>query len=175
MPKVSDKQKKEAKNPSNITTLAVNISVSDRIEEYCKKHGMLKKDFVPRAVEYVESFDVDLTTETMYFEEKQAEKEAREADKADIQALPALREQFENVMNLMHTNGTLTERSSNLQKDNDTLRSKISELEEDIIHLRESLQLRTTKLERAKNELKRLKKGIFNKPDEDVIKELGID
>ena len=117
MSKASDKDKKSPKKASDITTMAVNISVSERIEAYCKAHGMLKKDFIPKAVEFIESFNVDLTAETLYFEEKKAEKEAKEAEKEDVQALPALRKQFECVMQLQHDNGTLEERAKTLQAD----------------------------------------------------------
>ena len=175
MSKATDKGKKTPKKPSDITTMAVNILVSERIEAYCKAHGMLKKDFIPRAVEFIENFNVDLTAETLYLEDKQAEKEAKEAEKADIQALPALREQFANVMQLQHENGTLQERATNLQGDKDRLCDEIKELKEEVALLRETAHHRAIKLERAKNELKRLKKGMFNKPDSDVLKELGIE
>ena len=75
MSKPTDKDKKPPKKASDITTMAVNISVSERIEAYCKAHGMLKKDYIPRAVEFIENFNVDLTAETLYLEDKQAEKE----------------------------------------------------------------------------------------------------
>ncbi len=175
MSKVSDKEKKTTKKPSDITTMAVNISVSERIETYCKTHGMLKKDFIPRAVEFIENFSVDLTAETFYLEEKKAEKEAKESEKADAQALPALREQFASVMQLQHDNGTLQERAANLQSDKNRLCDEIKELKEEVDLLRETAHHRAVKLERAKNELKRLKKGMFNKPDSDVLKELGIE
>lgn len=175
MSKASDKDKKTSKKPSDITTMAVNILISERIEAYCKAHGMLKKDFIPRAVEFIENFSVDLTAETLYLEEKQAEKEAKEAEKTDIQALPALREQFANVMQLQHDNGTYKERVKHLKEDNDRLCDEIKELKEEVALLRETAQHRALKLERAKGELKRLKKGMFNKPDSDVLKELGIE
>lgn len=182
MSKASDKDKKTPKKPSDITTMAVNILVSERIESYCKSHGMLKKDFIPRAVEFIENFNVDLTAETLYLEDKQAEKEAKEAEKADIQALPTIRKgfeiinaKFESIMQLQHNNGTLTERAENLKKDKEKLHDDIAELKEEIALLRETANHRAVKLERAKNELKRLKKGLFNKPDEDVLKELGIE
>ena len=174
MSKATDKDKKTPKKASDITTMAVNILVSERIEAYCKAHGMLKKDFIPRAVEFIENFNVDLTAETLYLEDKQAEKEAKEAEKADIQALPALREQFANVMQLQHDNGTLQERATNLQSDKNRLCDEIKELKEEIALLRETAQQRALKLEKVKAELKRLKKGFFNKPDDDVLKELGI-
>lgn len=182
MIKASDKDKKVHKKPSDITTMAVNISVSDRIESYCKAHGMLKKDFIPKAVEFIENFNVDLTAETLYLEEKKAEKEAKEAEKSDIQALPTIREgfeiinaKFESILNLQKDNGTLQERAENLKKDKEQLREDIAELKEEFELLRETAHHRTIKLERAKNELKRLRKGFFNKPDEDVLKELGIE
>ena len=155
--------------------MAVNISVSERIETYCKTHGMLKKDFIPRAVEFIENFNVDLTAETLYLEDKQAEKEAKETEKEDIQALPALREQFASVMQLQHDNGTLQERAANLQSDKNRLCNEINELKEEVALLRETAQQRALKLEKVKAELKRLKKGLFNKPDSDVLKELGIE
>ena len=126
MSKATDKGKKTPKKPSDITTMAVNILVSERIEAYCKAHGMLKKDFIPKAVEFIDNFNVDLTAETLYLEEKKAEKEAKEAEKADAQALPALREQFASVMQLQHDNGTLTERTKTLQADNQRLSDEVT-------------------------------------------------
>lgn len=158
-----------------MTTIAVTIEVSERIEAYCKAHDMLKKDFLRYAIQYIEDFDVDLTSETQYFEEKKAEKEAQQAEKEDIQMLPALREQFASVMQLQHDNGTLQERAANLQSDKNRLCNEIKELKEEVALLRETAQLRALKLEKVKAELKRLKKGLFNKPDEDVLKELGIE
>lgn len=169
MIKASDKDKKSAKKASNITSMAVNISVSERIEVYCKQHGMLKKDFIPRAVEFIENFNVDLTAETLYLEDKQAEKEAKEAEKADIQSLPALREQFANVMQLQHDNGTLSERADRLQTDNNRLCDEIKELKENL----NKLQDIEKQLAMAKTELQHCK-GLFSSANSQVLKELGI-
>ena len=175
MSKPTDKDKKTPKKASDITTMAVNISVSERIEAYCKAHGMLKKDFIPKAVEFIDNFNVDLTAETLYLEEKQAEKEAKEAEKTDIQALPALREQFASVMQLQYDNGMLQERTTNLQTEKERLHEEIRLLKEELADTSETLGKRTKQLQAAKFELKRLKKGFFNKPDDDVLKELGIE
>lgn len=169
MVKASDKDKKSAKKASDITSMAVSISVSERIESYCKKRGMLKKDFLPRAIEFVETFDIDLAAETLYFEEKQAEKEAREAERADVQALPALREQFANVLQLQHDNGTLSERVIGQQKDLTRLTDENKELKEKLNKLQDiEKQLAT-----AKTELQHCK-GLFSSANEKVLRDLGI-
>ena len=170
MIKENNKDGKTAKKGSNITTLAVNISVSDRIEEYCKRRGMLKKDFVPRAIEYIESFDVDLTSETMYFEDKKAEKTRKEIEREDIQTLPTIRERLsrlDEILNLAQANGALEERSSILQGDNAQMKEELAELRQQAIQ-------NAILLEKAKAELRRLGKGMFNRPDKAVMKDLGI-
>lgn len=170
MSKASDKDKKTTKKPSDITTMAVNISVSERIESYCKSHGMLKKDFIPKAVEFIENFNVDLTAETLYLEEKKAEKEAKEVEKADIQALPALREKFDSIMNLQFDNGTLTERTKTLQADNQRLADEVTLLRGELGKLHETEKL----LAMAITELKHCK-GLFSSANSQVLKELGIE
>lgn len=170
MSKVSDKEKKSPKKASDITTMAVNISVSERIEAYCKAHGMLKKDFIPKAVEFIESFNVDLTAETLYFEEKKAEKEAKEAEREDIQALPALRKQFECVMQLQHENGTLKERAKTLQADVTRLSDEVTLLRGELGKLHETEKL----LAMALTELKHCK-GLFSSANSQVLQELGIE
>ena len=169
MSKASDKDKKSPKKPSDITTMAVNILVSERIEAYCKAHGMLKKDFIPKAVEFIENFNVDLTAETLYLEEKKAEKEAKEVEKADIQALPALREKFDSIMNLQFDNGTLTERTKTLQADNQRLADEVTLLRGQLGKLHEKEKL----LAMALTELKHCK-GLFSSANSQTLKELGI-
>lgn len=170
MIKENNKNGKATKKGSNITTLAVNISVSDRIEEYCKRRGMLKKDFVPRAIEYIENFDVDLTSETMYFEDKKAEREAKTAEREDVKQLPAIRERLtrlDEILNLAQANGALEERSSILQGDNAQMKEELAELRQQAIQ-------NAILLEKAKAELRRLGKGMFNRPDKAVMKDLGM-
>lgn len=170
MSKASDKDKKTPKKASDITTMAVNISVSERIEAYCKAHGMLKKDFIPKAVEFIESFNVDLTAETLYFEEKKAEKEAKEAEREDVQALPALRKQFECVMQLQYKNGTLEERAKTLQADVTRLSDEVTLLRGQLGELHKNEKL----LAMAITELKHCK-GLFSSANSQVLKELGIE
>lgn len=170
MSKALNKDKKTPKKPSDITTMAVNILVSERIEEYCKAHGMLKKDFIPKAVEFIENFNVDLTAETLYLEEKKAEKEAKEVEKADIQALPALREKFDSIMNLQFDNGTLTERTKTLQADNQRLSDEVTLLRGQLGELHKTEKL----LAMALTELKHCK-GLFSAANSQVLKELGIE
>ena len=169
MSNASDKDKKTPKKASDITTMAVNISVSERIEAYCKAHGMLKKDFIPKAVEFIENFNVDLTAETLYLEEKKAEKEAKEAEKEDVQALPALRKQFECVMQLQHDNGTLEERAKTLQADNQRLSDEVTLLRGQLATLHEKERL----LAMALTELQHCK-GLFSSANSQVLKELGL-
>ena len=170
MSKATDKDKKTPKKASDITTMAVNILVSERIEAYCKAHGMLKKDFIPKAVEFIENFNVDLTAETLYLEEKKAEKEAKEVEKADIQALPALREKFDSIMNLQFDNGTLTERTKTLQADNQRLADEVTLLRGQLGKMHEKDKL----LAMALTELQHCK-GLFSSANTQVLKELGIE
>lgn len=170
MIKERNKGGKSEKRTSDITTLAVNISVSERIENYCRRCGMLKKDFVPRAIEYIETFDVDLTAETMYQEDKQAEKAAKQIEKADIQVLPAIRDRLsklDEILNLAQTNGALSERSSRFEADN-------TQMKEELTAMRQQIMEQAILLEKAKAELRRLDKGMFNRPDKAILKDLGL-
>lgn len=42
------------------TTIAIPIEISERIEQYCRYHGILKKDFVALCIDYLERTEVDL-------------------------------------------------------------------------------------------------------------------
>lgn len=45
---------------SKNTTIAIPLEVSERIEKYCRYHGILKKDFVALCIDYFERTEVDL-------------------------------------------------------------------------------------------------------------------
>lgn len=165
MSKVSDKPKKPNKNPSNMTTIAVSVEISDRIEEYCKKHSMLKKDFLRYAIQYIEDFDVDLTSETQYKEEKREE----EKQKNEIQALTTMHEKF-NFLEELRNNGTLTERTKTLQADNQRLSDEVTLLRGQLGELHKTEKL----LAMAITELQHCK-GLFSSANSQVLKELGIE
>lgn len=45
---------------SKNTTIAIPLDISERIEKYCRYHGILKKDFVSLCIEYLERTEIDL-------------------------------------------------------------------------------------------------------------------
>lgn len=45
---------------SKNTTIAIPLEISERIEKYCRYHGILKKDFVALCIDYLERTEVDL-------------------------------------------------------------------------------------------------------------------
>ena len=165
MSKASDKDKKSPKKPSDMTTIAVSVEISERIEEYCKKHSMLKKDFLRYAIQYIEDFDVDLTSETQYKEEKREE----EQQKNEIQALATMHEKF-NFLQELRDNGTYKERVKHLKEDNDRLCDEINQLKEKLKKL-ENVDILLAK---AKTELQHCK-GLFSSANSQVLKELGIE
>ena len=168
MSKATDKPKKEAKSPSNMTTIAVSVEISDRIEAYCKKHGMLKKDFLKYAIQYIEDFNVDLTSETQYIEEKRVE----EQQKNEIQALATMHERF-NFLQELRDNGTYKERSTAQEAEIKELKKQINDLKGQINDLNSQLKDVEVLFAKAKTELQHCK-GLFSSANSQVLKELGL-
>lgn len=45
---------------SKNTTIAIPSEISERIDKYCRYHGILKKDFVSLCIDYFERTEIDL-------------------------------------------------------------------------------------------------------------------
>jgi seryl-tRNA synthetase len=154
------------------TTIRVPKEVAESIKIYCKKHGRNVGDFVESAWNFIEKNDFDI-----YDDEATPCLPVQEQQGSEIAALCKLMAEFISTTQQKQLPQDDNKREKETQIFEDLIKryqAKIDEKEEEVLLLRETVNNRTNKLERAKNELKRLKKGIFNRPDEDVLKELGI-
>lgn len=154
------------------TTIRVPKEVAESIKIYCKKHGRTIGDFVESAWNFIEKNEFDI-----YDNEATPCLPVQEQQGTEITALCKLMAEFISATQQKQLSQDDNNREKEVQVFNDLIKryqDKIDEKDEEMLLLRETISHRTNKLERAKNELKRLKKGIFNRPDEDVLKELGI-
>lgn len=154
------------------TTIRVPKEVAESIKIYCKKHGRNVGDFVESAWNFIEKNDFDI-----YDDEATPCLPVQEQQGSEIAALCKLMAEFISTTQQKQLPQDDNKREKETQIFEDLIKryqAKIDEKEEEVLLLRETINNRTNKLERAKNELKRLKKGIFNRPDEDVLKELEI-
>ena len=71
------------------TSIAVSVSTLSEVNKYCQKYGIAKKDFVELALQWVNEYDIDLTSEVMYKPIK-----ADESDTSKIDALCDLMQRF---------------------------------------------------------------------------------
>lgn len=144
--------KNEAKKS---TTIAINIADSALVEEYCKKHGILKKDFVGLAVKWFKDNDVDIRSEVSFVP-------VRAEQNNEVKALCTLMAEFITAQKQLPSN------------DNHDLKDVLQQQMAENESLRKNLREADRQLELAKVELRRLRKGIFNTPDEGVLNDLGI-
>lgn len=162
------------------TTIRVPKEVAESIKIYCKKHGRNVGDWVETAWKFIEKNDFDIyDQESTPFLPVQEEPQGKE-----VAALCKLMAEFINTANQKQ----LPDEGNNREKDFERLafviednrelmhryQDRLEHDEEEKAQLRETIHIRSIALEKAKNELRRLKKGIFNRPDEQVLKELGI-
>lgn len=81
---------------------------------------------------------------------------------------------FERYFSLVKENGVLSEKIANMEKENISLHKEIAELKKALLFSNDEIYRKTLAYEKARVELRRLKKGFFNKPDKDILKELGL-
>jgi hypothetical protein len=151
------------------TTIRVPKEVAESIKIYCKKHGKNVGDWVETAWNFIERNDFDIyDQDSTPFLPVQEEPQGKE-----VAALCKLMADFITNSNQrqLPNNREEVDRLAELVKWH---QSRTDEKEEELVNVRETLHLRTIALEKAKSELRRLKKGIFNRPDEQVLKELGV-
>ena len=70
------------------TTIWVDDESSERVTRYCQRVGIDKKNFVRLAIEWIDSGNIDLKSETKYWP-------VHEANKKDKQEVPAIRTQVQ--------------------------------------------------------------------------------
>ena len=76
------------------TTIAVDIATSEALDGYCKRCGILKKDFVRIALEWFNELDIDITSETHYKPEQTIKNE-------ELEQLPIVKQQVNGLYQLM--------------------------------------------------------------------------
>lgn len=76
------------------TTIAVDIVTSKSLDLYCKRCGILKKDFVRVALEWFNDLDIDITSETRYKPEQDIKHE-------EMEQLPVVKQQMDGLYQLM--------------------------------------------------------------------------
>lgn len=152
--------KNEAKKS---TTIAINIADSTLVEEYCKAHNILKKDFVGLAVRWFNDNDVDIRSEVS-FVPVPAETQANQNN--EVKALCTLMAEFitaQKQLPSMDDHGLIA-----------SFQDQIAKKDAELAQVRTEKEQTAILLEKAKNELRRLKKGVFSRPDSDILEELGI-
>lgn len=78
------------------TTIWVDDESSERVTRYCQRIGIDKKNFVRLAIEWIDSGNIDLRSETKYWP-------VHEANKKDKQEVPAIREQVQSAIASLET------------------------------------------------------------------------
>lgn len=155
-------------------TIRVSKEVLDAIKIYCRRHDKNMGEWVESAWKFIERNEFDIYDEeaTPCFPVTQEQPQSNEAA-----ALYAAMTEFVNVQKQLQLQLPNNNREEEVRRMDELIKwyqAKIDEKDEELMHVRESLHHRTNKLEKAKAELRRLKKGMFNRPDEQVLKELGI-
>lgn len=152
--------KNEAKKS---TTIAINIADSTLVEEYCKAHNILKKDFVGLAVRWFKDNDVDIRSEVS-FVPVPAETQANQNN--EVKALCTLMAEFITAQKQLPSSddhGLIA-----------SFQDQIAKKDAELARVRTEKEQTAILLEKARNELRRLKKGVFSRPDSDILEELGI-
>lgn len=161
------------------TTIRVPKEVAESIKIYCKKHGRNVGDFVESAWNFIEKNDFDI-----YDDEATPFLPVQEQQGGEVAALCKLMAEFISTTQQKQLPQDDNKREEELERltmlieDNRELMHRYQDrLERDELE-KASLRLKneelTKLLEKAKSELRQRNKGFFNRPDEQVLSELGI-
>lgn len=165
------------------TTIWVDDESSERVTRYCQRVGIDKKNFVRLAIEWIESGNINLTSETKYWP-------VHEANKKDKQEVPAIRTQVEaaitsleslpdlvsaRIIDTLNASSKALAKSSKESNDAmlEALRQQgasISSIKDDFRQYKEAEQLRNS-LRMAVAELRRCE-SLFTRANPEVIKQL---
>ena len=165
------------------TTIWVDDESSDRVTRYCQRIGIDKKNFVRLAIEWIDSGNIDLKSETKYWP-------VHEANKKDKQEVPAIRTQvqaaitsLESLPDLVSARIIDTLNASNRaiaessKESNDAMLealrqqgASISSMKDEFRHYKEAEALRNS-LKMAVAELRRCE-SLFTRANPEVIKQL---
>ena len=154
------------------TTIRVPKEVAESIKIYCKKHGRTIGDFVESAWNFIEKNEFDI-----YDNEATPCLPVQEQQGTEVTALCKLMAEFISTTQqkqLLQDDNKREKEVGRMEELIKWYQGKIDEKDEELMLIRETINLRTNKLEKAKAELRRLNKGFFNKPDEQILKELGV-
>ena len=159
---------------SNLQTGTIRVSkeVLDAIKIYCRRHDKNMGEWVESAWKFIERNDFDI-----YDEEVTPCLPVQEQSQGtEVAALCKLMAEFikTSTQKQLPDDNNREEEVRRMDELIKWYQCKIDEKDEELMHVREALHHRTNKLEKAKGELRRLKKGMFNRPDEQILKELGI-
>lgn len=58
------------------TTIAIDLETSKMIDVYCRKRGMLKRDFIAKAVKAIIDLNIELDSETVFIESNETQDKA---------------------------------------------------------------------------------------------------
>lgn len=165
------------KEEKKTTTIAIDMDTSMSIDRYCREKGILKKDFVRLAMNFIDQFNVDLSSQDLYL----LEQAKKEDEKNDIQLLPSLRktlpvleqflEQMPELINAAHSKGKEEGETMAAAAKIQELISQNNDLKGEINALHERVAKQETLLSIAKGELQRCD-SYFKKPSQTVIGQL---
>lgn len=161
------------------TTIWVDDESSERVTRYCQRIGIDKKNFVRLAIEWIDSGNVDLKSETKYWP-------VHEANKKDKQEVPAIREQVQTAIASLETlpdlvsariieklnasSKALAESSDSLQQSLRQQAASISSMKDEFRQYKEAEELRNS-LRMAIAELHRCE-SLFTRANPEVIRQL---
>lgn len=178
--------KKEDRKKSQTTTVAIPRHLLDRLEAYCKRSGIMRKDFVELALEYFERTGYDLRSSASDLApvqslmiELQEIKETMQANNNNISNVEAIVNAIrqlpapETMQKAADTEASL----KSIQADNEKLSKETERLNQKADMLSEQLKRKdleivrlTEKLKTAIAELDRC--GLFSKPSKAIIENL---
>lgn len=165
------------------TTIWVDGETSERVTRYCQRIGIDKKNFVRLAIEWIESGNIDLKSETKYWP-------VHEANKKDKQEVPAIREQvqvaiasLESLPDLVSAriieklNASSKALAESSKESNDAMLEALRqqgasfEAMKDELHQHKEAETLLNYLRMAVTELRRCE-GLFTRANPEVIKQL---
>lgn len=165
------------------TTIWVDGETSERVTRYCQRVGIDKKNFVRLAIEWIESGNINLTSETKYWP-------LHEANRKDKQEVPAIRTQVQAAITSLQSlpdlvsdriidtlNASSKALAESSKESNDAMlealrqqTASISSMKDELHQHKEAETLRNY-LRMAVTELRRCE-GLFTRANPEVIKQL---
>jgi len=133
-------------NKSNKTTICISLDTAKKLEVYCKKHGISRKDYVGLSLDYFDRTGYDLS-----------------ADRKDFTQFERIEQKCSTTFNVIINE--LSRVATEMECCNKLIGTHIKENEENV-RLKRMLNL-------ALNELNNCK-GFFSRANPFILKELGL-